>query len=220
MVNMSRAWSAQRPNDDEMTRRGGAMPTVGSGQVATETREVSGFTRIRFESVGVLNITQTGEESLTVSADDNVLPYITTRVHGGTLDIGMEGHVTINPKSKIIFTLTVKSLEEIDLSGAASIHATDINTDTLDVRFSGAGKMELTGSARTQTVMVSGAGGYEAKDFKTRETRVKITGAGYAHVYADETLDATVTGVGKVTYYGSAEVRPRVTGIGSIKPGR
>lgn len=195
------------------------MATVGSGRVATETREIGGFTRIHFTSVGVLHITQTGTESLTVSADDNLLPHILTRTHGDTLEIGMEGHV-ITPKSKIIFTLTVKSLEAIDLSGAASIHASDITTDTLDVDFSGAGKMEITGSAQTQTVVVSGAGGYEAKDFKTARASVRITGAGYAQVYASETLDARVSGVGKVTYYGPAEVHSKVSGIGSIKPGR
>lgn len=194
--------------------------TIGSGQVATETREVSGFTRIRFTGVGVLNITQTGTESLTVSADDNLLPMIVTRVRGGVLELGMEGHATITPKTRITFTLTIKTLDNIELSGAASIHANDIHTDTLDVNFSGAGKMEITGSAQRQTVLVSGAGAYEAKDFKTAVTDARITGAGYAHVYASDTLDAKVSGVGKITYYGPAQVYPKVSGIGSIKPGR
>lgn len=197
------------------------MPsTVGSGHVATEAREVSGFTRIRFTGVGVLNITQTGTESLTVSADDNLLPLIVTRVRDGVLELGMEGHATINPMSRITFTLTIKTLEAIDLSGAASIHASDIHADTLDIDFSGAGKMEITGSAQRQTVLVSGAGAYEAKDFITAVADVRITGAGYAHVYASETLDAKVSGVGKITYYGPARVYPKVSGIGSIKPGQ
>lgn len=196
------------------------MPgTVGSGEVTTETREVSGFTRIRFTGVGVLNITQAGTESLTVSADDKLLPMIVTRVRDGVLELGMERNTMATPRSHITFTLTIKTLEGIDLSGAASIHASDIHTETLDIDFSGAGKMEITGSAQRQTVLVSGAGAYEAKDFKTAVTDARITGAGYAHVYASETLNAKVSGVGKITYYGPARVYPKVSGIGSIKPG-
>jgi hypothetical protein len=41
--------------------------TAGSGQLATQSRQVSGFTSVELTGVGELSIDQTGTESLTVS---------------------------------------------------------------------------------------------------------------------------------------------------------
>jgi len=62
--------------------------TAGSGQLATQPRQVSGFTSVELTGVGELSIDQTGTESLTVSAEDNLLPLLTSRVEGDTLILG------------------------------------------------------------------------------------------------------------------------------------
>ena len=46
--------------------------TQGSGTQKTETRSVSGFTRVTLSGIGTLNIQQTGTESLTITTDDNI----------------------------------------------------------------------------------------------------------------------------------------------------
>ena len=45
----------------------------GSGDVISESREVSDFNRVVFGGVGELQLTQGDQESLTVTADDNLL---------------------------------------------------------------------------------------------------------------------------------------------------
>ena len=52
--------------------------TKGSGQLAAEARQVSGFTKVELTGVGELTIEQTGAESLTISAEDNLLPQLTS----------------------------------------------------------------------------------------------------------------------------------------------
>ena len=54
----------------------------GSGQVVTETREVSNFNAVEFTSFGDLTIQQGERESLTIEAEDNVLREIETVVRG------------------------------------------------------------------------------------------------------------------------------------------
>jgi hypothetical protein len=49
-----------------------------------ESRQVSGFTKIELSGSGELKIEQTGTESLTISAEDNVLPKITSEVSDNT----------------------------------------------------------------------------------------------------------------------------------------
>lgn len=194
--------------------------TVGSGTAKTETRNVSGFTGVTFSGVGTLNITQTGTESLTVSADDNLLPRLTSTVANGTLTLGVKPGDAIHPTKPIIYTLTVKNLNNVTLSGAGAIKATNITTNALNVLLSGAGSMTISGSAPSQTALVSGVGSYNAKGFPTDTAQMTISGAGSATITVNKTLTAIVSGAGSVTYYGSpSQVTKTITGIGSVKQG-
>ncbi|HET9110408.1 MAG TPA: head GIN domain-containing protein [Ktedonobacterales bacterium] len=194
--------------------------TAGSGTVKTETRQVSGFSRVSFSGVGALNVTQTGKESLTISAEDNLLPLLTSTVSGDTLTLGVKPGDSIRPTKSIVYTLTVAKLDGVSLSGAGSISAQGIKTTALSVRLSGAGSMTMGGSAQSQTVELSGLGSYQAKGFQTASTDVTISGAGSATVSASQTLNAVVSGAGSVTYYGSPQVTKSVSGVGSVKQGQ
>jgi len=194
--------------------------TSGSGSIKTETRSVSGFSKVAFTGIGELAIAQTGTESLTISAEDNLLPLLTSTVSGGTLSLGLKQGNTIIPTKPIIYTLTVKQLSDVSLSGAGSINAVNITGPALNVTISGAGQMTISGSAPSQTVLVSGVGDYNAKAFQTDATQVTISGTGSAVVSASKTLNATVSGTGTVTYYGSPRVTQSVSGVGSIKQGK
>jgi len=62
----------------------------GSGRITNETREVQGYSQIVFSAPGELTIDQNGHEGLAIEADDNLLPYLHTRVQGDVLYIYME----------------------------------------------------------------------------------------------------------------------------------
>src|SRR5712671_8217893 len=83
----------------------------GSGKIITEPRTVSGFSKVSLSGSGQVVIEQTGMESLTVTTDDNLLPYIKAEVHGDTLELGSTNSMpNIRPTNEIIFRLTVKKL--------------------------------------------------------------------------------------------------------------
>ena len=56
---------------------------VGSGNVVTESRAVSEFTAVSVHGVGRITIEQTDEETLTITADDNVLPVLVSEIRDG-----------------------------------------------------------------------------------------------------------------------------------------
>ncbi|HET9110409.1 MAG TPA: head GIN domain-containing protein [Ktedonobacterales bacterium] len=196
---------------------GEAQGPVGSGVVVTESREVSGFTRIKLAGFGTLNITQTGTESLSITADDNILPHLTSEVVDGTLELGVKPRLSFRPMKHITYTVTVNSLDGIQLTGAGTVHASGIQTQSLSVMISGAGDMTISGSAPLQTVKISGAGNYDASELQTESSEVTISGAGNARINASRTLNATVSGAGAVKYTGSPQVSQRITGIGSVR---
>jgi hypothetical protein len=69
-----------------MLLAGCMFPEVqGSGNVVSETRTVSGFNSVELSGDGKLEIEQTGTESLTVTADDNILKLLKSEVSAGRL---------------------------------------------------------------------------------------------------------------------------------------
>lgn len=191
----------------------------GSGHVKTERRPVSGFTSVTLSGVGHLIITQTGTESLSITTDDNILPLIDTRVNGGTLSIGVKPGSLIGRVTQLDYHLTVKTLRGIDVSGAGTATATGLTADAFDITLSGAGNATISGQSQSLSVTISGAGGFDGRQFATQTATVNISGAGSASVATSQTLDATISGAGSVTYYGSPHVTQHISGAGSIKQG-
>lgn len=189
---------------------------TGSGNVKTESRNVSGFQAVSLSGVGNLTIDENGTESLTVEAEDNLLPYIQTEVQGNRLVIGSKDNTSLNPTKPINYRLTVKDLNSIDLSGAGKITGADINTPKLTVNVSGAGDITLTGKADSQEINLSGAGNYHGDNLMSKDVKITTSGAGSAVVQVSDTLDATVSGAGSVRYIGDPQVKQNVSGAGSV----
>jgi hypothetical protein len=211
----------------------------GSGQITTEARPVQDITKVNFTGFGELTVTQGEDEGLTITTDDNLLPYIKTTSRGGVLTIGFDDGTwlpIIRPSDSIRFALTVKSLDLIDLSGAGTVHAEslsaekltlsesgagqitigDLKATDLTVDMSGAGTVDLTGKVTNQTVELSGLGSYKASDLESQSAKVTISGAGNATVWAHEQLDAQLSGAGNIDYYGEPQVHSETSGIGNV----
>jgi hypothetical protein len=213
---------------------------VGSGRMTTETRPVSNFDSVTLAGFGDLNIIQGDSESLTIQAEDNLMPYITTNVTNGTLVIGYDtryGSDWIRPTQPIKFNLALKDLSTLELSGAGSIQLASLKTDQLAVRvsgagninidrlearvltttLSGAGNLNVAGQAVNQDHRLTGLGSLQARNLKSQSARIAVSGAGSATMAADDTLDVTLSGVGSVEYYGSPKVTQRISGLGSVR---
>ena len=59
---------------------GGAETIQGSGNVTSESRNVSNFNEVELQGIGNLTVQQTGSESLTIEAEENIIPYLKTEV--------------------------------------------------------------------------------------------------------------------------------------------
>jgi hypothetical protein len=212
----------------------------GSGTVQTQERQVSGITAVTLAGIGNVIIEQTGTESLTISAEDNVLPFLTTEMQGSTLNISVKSNQNIHPTKPITYTLTVKDLAKITLSGAGSVSAAgfrtaglavtlsgagsatfpDLSVSDLHITLSGTGSITVSGTTQTQEVSCSGVGDFRGKDFASQTATVSLSGVGSASVRVSGALTANVSGVGSLTYYGHpTSVQKRVSGIGSVKNG-
>jgi hypothetical protein len=189
----------------------------GSGTVVTETREAGGFDSITLDGAGQLVIDQTGSESLSITADDNFLPYIETRVRGRELIISIQKDVVFNDITELTYNVTVSELIALELNGAADITISNLSGEEWSVELNGAGRITVAGEVTRQTVELNGAGSYEAAELKSQQAIVKHSGAGLAVVQVSDTLDATIDGIGSIEYIGDPQVTQDVSGLGSVR---
>jgi putative autotransporter adhesin-like protein len=190
----------------------------GSGKIVTQPRSVSGFSAVSLSGGARLIVEQTGTETLTVTADDNLLPYIKTQVSGNTLELGTQDPLkTLRPSDEIVFTLTVRQLEGLEISGSGSVEAKRLSSSRLGIEISGSGEVAAQGAINDFNLTVSGSGEYEGELLRSQRANVKISGSGAALVAAAESLNAAVSGSGSVEYIGDPKVTQQISGSGSVR---
>jgi len=211
----------------------------GSGNMVTQTRQVSGFDKISVDYPARVLISQGSAETLKIEAEDNVLPGLKTEVKGNELRIyyTSQNGKHVNPTKMVVIIITVKDLStlnfssagestidglhsdslDVSLDGAGSLKLNDIAVKNLNINMSGAGSTTASGTANTLSLDIGGFGGFNGKDLQTNSTTVNISGAGSATVKAQENLSATISGAGSVNYYGSPQVTKQVSGVGGVK---
>lgn len=211
----------------------------GSGRLTTDTRNVSGFDSVLFSAIGDVTIIQGDTEGLTIEAEDNIMPKIITEVRGTQLYIGFDRQNwqdIVRPTKGMKFTLTVKNLNSLEMSGVGSLTAASLEADNLMVKvggagsikitnfsgsslsaiMSGAGSVEFAGKVNSLDATMSGVGNFACGDLQTQTAKVNLTGAGGATIWASSSLDVSITGAGSVSYYGKPKITKNVTGVGVL----
>jgi hypothetical protein len=220
---------------------GGGVP--GSGNVLTESRDIGAFKVLSIEYPGAeINLQQGDKESLEIQADDNLLPQLSTEVVSGTLTIKnleTEWKTSVSPSSPVKIAITGKDVNEIVLSapvgtleasdlqsgtlklvvsGGAQVKLIGIQVDFLDSVLSGAGDIQVSGTADEVKLILSGLGDFNAADLQSKKANIELSGMGGATVRVEEELIATITGAGTIQYYGHPQVEQYLNGAGSVKP--
>ncbi len=209
---------------------------TGSGNVITETRQVSNFDRIVLSGSGEVIVTQGGSESLSIEADDNVMKYVETKVENGALKLGFKPGVSVMSHTRLVFYVGVDDLTgltisgsgdiesdrlEIDrleatISGSGDVQIADLSANEVRATISGSGEIDLNGEVAAQDVNISGSGKYLAGDVCSEAVKVNVSGSGDATVCATERLDSHISGSGSVNYYGRPSINSQSSGSGKL----
>lgn len=204
-----------------------------------DVREVRRFDQVRFKGPGILKITQSDKESLTIHAPSYVMENIQSDVVDGELRLGYSFPKIVSLKvhrEVISYSLAVRDLRKltvtgigrvvvpdldndavkIELTGIGQIMLEHLTADKLEVIISGAGAVKARGDVEAQSIVISGAGQYKAQQLISDFAHVKISGAGTADVSVSDDLDVLISGAGSVTYAGYPEIVKRITGTGKL----
>ncbi len=177
----------------------------GSGNVVTESRDVSGIEAVNLATVGTLIITVGSEEKLEIEAEDNLIEYIQTDVDGGQLVIELESPYSFDINEPILYHLTVKSLEEIEASSAGDIEAPALKAGRMFVRISSAGNIDIEKiEADMLDIQISSAGDLNIDDVVAKEVEVDINSSGDTRIRAliSDYLDVNINSSGNFSVLG------------------
>lgn len=209
----------------------------GSGKLQKQTREVGSFHGVALNVPGTVELRIGNTDSVTIEADDNILPLIDTAVENGTLRIRPAKRNANFRQSSLTIVIQARQVERIsvggsgsitatglraeklrfDVGGSGSIDARDLDSRQVAVAIGGSGNFKASGKTEQLTASIGGSGNIQAGRLAAREVQVSIGGSGEAQVWAKDDLSISIGGSGEVSYYGDPRISRSMQRSSSIK---
>jgi hypothetical protein len=187
----------------------------GSGIAKTETRTLASFNALDVEYAGAIEVRSQGQESFTISGDDNIIQSITTEVKNGTLYIrGTKGY---SPQQKLQITISTPDVKRFVFDGVGGANLSNIKNDRLEIVVTGVGSFSASGETKEVDITLSGVGSIDAKNLRAVNAKVNSNAVGSVDLYVTGQLDIKSSGIGEINYYGNPKiVNKQAEGIGKI----
>jgi hypothetical protein len=210
---------------------------IGSGIIATETRQPGSFHGINLSIPGEMQVQLGEKESITIEAEDNILPLIQTIVSGGILRVDTPSGQNIQPTKPIKYLVTVINVDQLTTESLGSITTPALVSDTftatinstgfidvaglqaksLDVKIESTGNINIgPGEIDKQTIVISSTGNFAAPDLKSNSAKVTIDSSGDVLIWVTDILNATINSSGSIKYYGNPKVTSEKNSSGTL----
>ncbi len=210
----------------------------GNAVMKIENRSAGTFNGIDVSGNVKVYVKQDSASSIRIQTDENLLEYIITDNRNGTLHIHQKEGTNLKPTQSIKVYVSGPSFKlfkasgacdfisenkitatepvSINLSGASDVKL-ELIAPGIDADLSGAGTINLKGETRNFNVDGSGSTNIKCFELMTENTKVELSGAGNAEVFASIKLEVYVSGAADVKYKGNATVNQKISGAGSVK---
>ncbi len=214
----------------------------GNGVYKKETREVGSFTGVASSGSWDVMLAYGNSTSIEIEGDENLLPYIETKVENNKLSIRAKKNGNIRSKNKIVVYVTLSKITglylsgsgdmigkgnfsnqgttNIGVSGSGSIRVDFNKFNRIDASVSGSGSVIMKGISDEVDARISGSGSINCKEVVSDDATAHISGSGNIRVQANNSIDARISGSGNIYYIGGAKnVRTHKAGSGRIVKG-
>ena len=173
--------------------------------------------------------------SVEVTAESNLLPYISTNVDGRTLKIRTTGIHSLRQNEPIEIFITTPGTKwisikwiglietgsflssdfDLSVSGSGDIK-TIISSDKVNANISGSGNIYMEGDAINTNFVISGSGKIKTYNLLQDQCRAVISGSGDMYVNASQFIDARISGSGRVYFVNHPIVHTSISGSGDV----
>lgn len=210
---------------------------TGSGNIITQTRQITQFDGVKASGSIDVEVMKDDGRSVKIEADDNILPYVITKVENGLLIVHMRSNQMYDDIHVKVYVST-PTLTRLYTSGSASIIATDallndeikfdasgssdidaiVDAPVINVESSGSSTIKLRGRTKDLTCSASGSSDIKAKDLLSENANARASGSGSVYIFASVNLQAKASGSGDI-YYSGNPTKPVIhkSGSGSVR---
>lgn len=216
-----------------------AMQATRAQSTYSETRDVTGFTKVGFAVAGEVFIDLGSRYSVVLEGDKNYISDIETKVNGKELRIKRDKWFDMG-NHKVIVRITMPSLEGLSVSGSGKVTVNDplregdldigisgsgkaylgeVALDKIDCAISGSGNLNISGNGTVDQleVNISGSGDYVGKSTRVRSMDAHISGSGSCDCNVTEVLRAAISGSGNIYYSGNPKIDASISGSGKLR---
>ncbi|QVL30443.1 DUF2807 domain-containing protein [Telmatocola sphagniphila] len=207
---------------------------VGNGVSKTEKRDISSFTELKVDTPCLVEVVEGEKPTLEITADENLLPLLSTSVNGKQLQISATDSYSTSQKIKV--KITVKDLQKVEAGSASEVKIENATAKEFVMRLSEASQGSWSGTADKITYSGDSASTGTLKG-KALELVANCQSASKLHAFELEavsvkaiskeassmevspktSLEASAHSASKVRYHGSPEsVKKDIQSAGSI----
>ncbi len=194
----------------------------GDGVQANELRALDSFTAVSNASSVPMYVDVGPEFTVDVICDENLLEFIQTEIHNGSLHVTIPDDIVLVPGATCEIAVSLPMLERVQASGLGevvvlgdvrdlyylrstglgAIEIADIDTEHLRVITEGGGRTVLAGAVDVTTMSNWGAAGIEAVDLVAGSAFLTNKGSGDITVTVTDYAQVTIQGDGDVDVEG------------------
>lgn len=206
----------------------------------TRTFDVAGFTGIRNSTSADVQVFQSSNFKVEVTANAHVFEDLEIKVDSNVLQIESKGKLSITRSwGKVLVKVWLPNINSLSLNGSGNctlqtpiksdnlqiahngsgnIHLREIDAKTVSMDFNGSGNVSVMGDGKAAELRVksSGSGNINLAGLTATTAIVKLNGSGNAEISSTKEFKGSVNGSGNITLYGSPLMDVKVNGSGRL----
>jgi hypothetical protein len=208
---------------------------TGNGNIKEEQRQVGEFTGVEVGGGVHVDIRIGSERRVTITADENLLPLIRTRVEKGVLRLDRERE--LRPTRPIKLSVVTPKLDLIAASGGVKVKAqasasrkftlegnggTEIDVRGIDaedlvVDLTGGGEAKLSGRAKSASFDLSGGVVLDAHGLGVETAKINASGGVDARIAVSKEITGDMAGGVSLRVKGRPSIKVESTGGSAIR---
>ncbi|GAB4534702.1 MAG: hypothetical protein Tsb0010_14900 [Parvularculaceae bacterium] len=177
------------------------LASTAAGAQEARDYDLAPFTEID-ASIVTLEVTVGPAQSVSIVAERGDLDDLDVYVRNGELNIEPKRRINFGRNKRFTATITLPSLEGLDLSAGADAHVTGVDADEFMIDLSSGAQAEITGTCRELEVDISSGARIRARNFICAEAIADASSGATGDIHASEAVNADASSGGRLRVYG------------------
>lgn len=190
---------------------------VGSGRMVSESRPVQGFHNVVVAGGVHALVTFTPDDTLEITAEDNILPLVESTVTNGQLTVGWRPGSGSVSSHGVVCRIGARALRGVTAAGGARFEVEGIDARDFAIDLSGASAFAGSGSVERLHLDLSGASRVDAPGLAARFVDATLTGASAARLRVVEALVVNASGASLLEFFGDPSVQADTSGASFVR---